>query len=484
MTRLVSLSLTLAATLPLGGLLLGNTGCTSIYGMDAPVGCTETEDADGDGFLSEACLGAGNADADCDDRDRATFPGAPERCNGVDDDCDRRIDEGALASPFYVDCDGDGVGRDEVARVCGAELLPEPPCEGGQWVMEPGDCDDDDPLHVARCGDCAEVDVVFTIDDAPGMRPIQLALSSALPALVDALASGDLDGDGEADREPVTALHFGVIRSDLGSGSARVPGCERSGEGLLITRPDAFDPACDRSFPPFSALEDDPAGFLEEARCRAEVGEIGCAFTQPLEAALWGLTPASSRLRFDLDQSQLGHADLGNDDLLGEEGLLVTVVVSDGDDCSVRPGGEFIFDLSGLSADLACAFEGSESLYPVRRFTSGLLEVRGERDHLFALLAGTSPDEPLEPTAADYERLRRELVPTVEPGEEPRLAASCETPEVRATPPARLVALAASLAERDVPTLLGSVCAPDLSAFTGALAARIHDRLDARCGAR
>jgi hypothetical protein len=58
-------------------------------------------DRDRDGFgraQASACSGSGLAD--CDDGDAAIFPGAAERCNGVDDDCDGSIDE---------DNDGDGV---------------------------------------------------------------------------------------------------------------------------------------------------------------------------------------------------------------------------------------------------------------------------------------------------------------------------------------------------------------------------------------
>jgi hypothetical protein len=41
---------------------------------------------------------------DCDDGNAAVHPGAPEACNGIDDDCDGMIDEGCL-----IDTDGDGV---------------------------------------------------------------------------------------------------------------------------------------------------------------------------------------------------------------------------------------------------------------------------------------------------------------------------------------------------------------------------------------
>ena len=66
-------------------LLLALTACPSSgdeTGSPDP-GCA---DADGDGALDAACGGA-----DCDDGDDGVFPGAPERCNGVDDDCDGEV---------------------------------------------------------------------------------------------------------------------------------------------------------------------------------------------------------------------------------------------------------------------------------------------------------------------------------------------------------------------------------------------------------
>lgn len=61
-------------------------------------------DADGDGYSDAACGGA-----DCNDQDMTIHPGAPEVCNGVDENCDGQIDEGVLAT-FYDDSDGDGYG--------------------------------------------------------------------------------------------------------------------------------------------------------------------------------------------------------------------------------------------------------------------------------------------------------------------------------------------------------------------------------------
>lgn len=55
--------------------------------------CEVTPDADGDGYAAMACGGA-----DCADDDPERHPGAPDRCNGRDDDCDSSTDEGAESS--------------------------------------------------------------------------------------------------------------------------------------------------------------------------------------------------------------------------------------------------------------------------------------------------------------------------------------------------------------------------------------------------
>lgn len=57
------------------------------------------EDRDGDGFdgvMTELPAICGD---DCDDDDPLVFPGASERCNGRDDDCDGQVDEGASYMP-------------------------------------------------------------------------------------------------------------------------------------------------------------------------------------------------------------------------------------------------------------------------------------------------------------------------------------------------------------------------------------------------
>ncbi len=59
-------------------------------GLDTDCDGVDGADGDGDHHLSVASGGD-----DCDDADRDAFPGAPERWNGRDDDCDGCVDEPA-----------------------------------------------------------------------------------------------------------------------------------------------------------------------------------------------------------------------------------------------------------------------------------------------------------------------------------------------------------------------------------------------------
>ncbi len=83
---------------------------------DAPTWYT---DLDGDGYGQDgsgeaSCTEPSTASTqpgDCNDADGAVHPGADERCNGADDDCDEDIDEDPVDSELaYTDADGDGYG--------------------------------------------------------------------------------------------------------------------------------------------------------------------------------------------------------------------------------------------------------------------------------------------------------------------------------------------------------------------------------------
>ncbi|MCP4809296.1 MAG: hypothetical protein GY913_12040 [Proteobacteria bacterium] len=98
-------------------------------------------DADGDGF---------NEDDDCDDNDSRTYPGAEERCDEVDNDCDGDIDED-VQSTWYADADGDSFGD-------GASTLDDcDPPDG--YVGNTADCDDTDgAVYPGQVETCNELD--------------------------------------------------------------------------------------------------------------------------------------------------------------------------------------------------------------------------------------------------------------------------------------------------------------------------------------
>ena len=86
--------------------------------------CGSFVDADGDGACS---------DVDCDDSNAAVYPGAPEICDGVDNDCDGQTDEG-VTSTYYADADGDGYGdANSPLQACSAPV---------GYVANTQDCDD------------------------------------------------------------------------------------------------------------------------------------------------------------------------------------------------------------------------------------------------------------------------------------------------------------------------------------------------------
>jgi hypothetical protein len=120
--RLLLTLVTFSALLGCAGILGStDTGSSSEDTGGAPAG----PDRDGDGTPDAK---------DCDPADPSAHPGAEERCNGFDDDCDGDVDEG-LSAEWYEDQDGDGFGEGQASEGCDAP-------EG--YAAQDGDCDDAD----------------------------------------------------------------------------------------------------------------------------------------------------------------------------------------------------------------------------------------------------------------------------------------------------------------------------------------------------
>jgi len=131
----------------------------------AAFGCapmTIYQDYDGDGVGSHVegatkviCANAtvpkgfGATDGDCDENDAKVYPGAPEICNGKDDNCDGQIDEGAPSVALWPDGDGDGYygAQTGTPRMGCAKLAG--------FAALGGDCNDNDPaIHPGAAETC------------------------------------------------------------------------------------------------------------------------------------------------------------------------------------------------------------------------------------------------------------------------------------------------------------------------------------------
>ena len=161
-----------AAYLLIGLMCLGYSGPGCVDGR--PIDLSDP-DWDGDGFPeSEDCydcrssmtLGC-NGDGPtvyCDE----AYPGAPEQCNGIDDDCDGVRDDGTTETNAGEEADRDGDGWTNPDDI-------DPYCDSGAFWEDAtiqigfscnwssggggGDCNDDDPdIHPEAEEICDEVD--------------------------------------------------------------------------------------------------------------------------------------------------------------------------------------------------------------------------------------------------------------------------------------------------------------------------------------
>ena len=127
-------------------------------------------DVDGDGYgeasPSNPLVQSG---LDCDDSNFNIKPGAPEFCDGIDNDCNNQVDDNPISgTTYFEDSDNDGFGGSTTIVSCN-------PVNGASSVS--GDCDDLDPFSY------------------PGVAILDSSTS----------CMRDLDGDGYGDASPTNS---------------------------------------------------------------------------------------------------------------------------------------------------------------------------------------------------------------------------------------------------------------------------------------
>lgn len=377
---------------------------------------------------------------------------------------------------------------------CGGDDVP--PVDGGV---------DAGPVCVP---DTDELDLLLVIENAGNVGEELASLTEDLPRLLTVLTTGDRDGDGTPDFDPVRALQVGVVTSDMGTGGVDIPPCtggafgsDFGDDGVLRTRGATSVTSCEASYPSVLAFAADAGedldAFTAELACLTlGVGTDGCGYEQPLEALLKALSPSVPTAwtapgyaapRFFRDT--FGHGDGANAGFVREGSVLAVLLLAIEDDCSASDLA--LFDPAAeayQSVDLSMrCFAFPEAQHPVDRYVggegghAGLLGLRREPANLvFGVLAGVPVDAIEDPSRPDYDAILEHplMQETVDPTMPTRLVPSCNVPgRGLAFPPRRIVDTARGLEQAGAGTVVGSVCQESYAGPIDAFVARIADAL-------
>ncbi len=228
---------------------------------------------------------------DCNDGSAAVNPGAPEACDGVDNNCNGQSDEG-LTTTYYQDADGDGYGNPAVSQAaCSAPsgyVTDNTDCNDNDQKEHPGqtwykDADDDGysdgTTDMASCnrpvgfkltgeltatsGDCNDGNAAIN----PGTLEVCDGVDNNCNGAVDE-GSLDTDGDGIADCADTDDDNDSLTDTDEASLGTNPldPDTDNDGYDDGVEVAAGYDPKSDTSEPPyladgFAASEIDPANW-------------------------------------------------------------------------------------------------------------------------------------------------------------------------------------------------------------------------------
>jgi hypothetical protein len=377
-----------------------------------------------------------------------------------------------------------------------------------------------------------KLDMLFIIDNSNSMQEEQAALRAQFAHMIQVLATGDDDADGESEFPAVKDLHLGVVSSDMGLlGIDGVQNCSGFGDdGILQHAPSPNIQGCSPSYPPFLSYRaggSDPNTTANDFACIASLGTGGCGFEQQLEAALKALWPSMdpgapngmNRITFLGDATGngvFGHGDTDNAGFLRNDptqGLsaLAIVVVTDEEDCSSSNTKHFtpptFLDpndpLAMQPLNLRCFFnkqnDNGNELYNLERYVNGFKALRPGNENLvvFAAIAGVPADlvDAQHLAQVDFgdvasrdafyagilndSHMQEVIDPAsmTTPGTG-NLIPSCQTATGKAYPPRRIVEVAHQFGENGI---VQSICQTDFGPVMDAIMGVIQKQLGAPC---
>jgi hypothetical protein len=271
--------------------------CDALIDEDPTDGSVWYQDSDGDGWgdpdtTVRACERPSDATGpnlaeDCDDSDATVHPEATETCDGRDENCDGRIDEGLATTTWFQDLDGDGYGDlDNSVSACSrpaGTVANATDCDDGDAGVHPGaaetcdgvdeDCDgvvddkdDDGDGHVDEA--CTDTDGAAPADDCDDSD------ASVHPAASESLDGVDNNCNGAVD-EATTAW------DDDGDCYCEIGPCEGGSEPSCGTISGGDCDDSDASVGP-GAL-DEPDTLYVDANCDGIDGDADASvFVDPL----------------------------------------------------------------------------------------------------------------------------------------------------------------------------------------------------------